>query len=117
LALAPKAEFSGKAPQFLRHLRDATEQGTEKGWFSNKRPEKHTSGAKQAAEKGAFPSKKPERHPSGDEAHVYFQLLTARLKSCPFAQLRASRAGASFSAACKAPFHFAGLFGTTEVVP
>jgi hypothetical protein len=40
-------------------------------------------GAKQAAEKGLFPSEEYENIPQELKPAIYFQRLSARLKSCP----------------------------------
>jgi hypothetical protein len=65
--------------------------------------------AKQVAEKGRKASQKPENHPSGAKAHVYFQLCTARLKSCPVTKRLFETHFAGFSAGCKARVDFAVL--------
>ena len=62
--------------------------------------------AKQGAEKGLTWSENSEEHTARAKAHVYFELLAARLKSCPVTKTRLSHTGMSFSAACKVrPLH------------
>jgi hypothetical protein len=68
------------------------------------------SGAKQAAEKGLRSSENPEEHTSGAKAHADAIGLLPGINPRPTAQL-------SFSAACKAHFHFPAFAARLKSCP
>jgi poly(A) polymerase len=75
------------------------------------------SGAKQAAEKGGIFGKLTEDIPQGLKPVVFYQPLTARLKSCPDAMRPLETLSTSFSAACEARKSFAAFTARLKSCP
>ena len=98
-----KVRIAGKLPS-------GAKQATEKGQVLGKTGKKHAAGAKEVAEELDILGEIGETRPSAAKAGIDPVGFMRGLKPPP-------PSGPSFSAACKAPIHFAGLAARLKSYP